>query len=163
MTNRDFFRLVIKLYGVYQFLIIALTFLPNNMQYIFEDALSFGTVVSIFLVTIFILGIYFLFIKKPDLIIDFFKLDKGFDNQNVNLNNFNSNSILQVGLVLIGGFLIVDNLGFFISSLILYFKMSAMRETFESLQNFQSLILKGVNLILGFCLIIYRKPISDKF
>lgn len=81
----------------------------------------------------------------------------------ITVNNLNSDTILQIGMVLIGGFLIVDNLGYFISSFITYFKISYMKENFESLKNFEALILGGVNLISGFCLIIYRKQIAGKF
>ena len=37
-----------------------------------------------------------------------------------------------------------------------------MSENLESLKIFESLILGGANLIIGFCLIIYRKQIAKK-
>lgn len=163
MTNKDFFRLMIKLFGLYQFLLLVFTFLPNNLQLIFNDFFSIGSIISIILITMFILAVYYVFVKNPDLIINFFKLDRGFDKNEITVNNLNSDTILQVGMVLIGGFLIVDNLGYFISSFITYFKISYMKETFESLKNFESLILNGVNLIFGFCLIIFRNQIAEKF
>lgn len=163
MTNKDFFRLMIKLFGLYQFLLLVFTFLPNNLQLIFNDFFSIGSIISIILITLFILAVYYVFVKNPDLIINFFKLDRGFDKNEITVNNLNSDTILQVGMVLIGGFLIVDNLGYFISSFITYFKISYMKETFESLKNFESLILNGVNLIFGFCLIIFRNQIAEKF
>lgn len=163
MTNRDFFRLMIKLFGLYQFLLVVFTFLPTNLQLLFNNFFSISSFVSIALLTFFILGVYYLFIKNPDVIINFFKLDKGFDQYKITIANLSSDTILQIGVVLIGGFLIVDNVGFFISSFITYFKISFMKESFESLQNFQNLVLHGINLILGFCLIIYRKQIAKKF
>lgn len=163
MTNKDFFRLMIKLFGLYQFLLLVFTFLPNNLQLIFNDFFSIGSIISIILITLFILAVYYVFVKNPDLIINFFKLDRGFDKNEITVNNLNSDTILQIGMVLIGGFLIVDNLGYFISSFITYFKISYMKETFESLKNFESLILNGVNLIFGFCLIIFRNQIAEKF
>lgn len=163
MTNKDFFRLMIKLFGLYQFLLLVFTFLPNNLQLIFNDFFSIGSIISIILITLFILAVYYVFVKNPDLIINFFKLDRGFDKNEIIVNNLNSDTILQIGMVLIGGFLIVDNLGYFISSFITYFKISYMKETFESLKNFESLILNGVNLIFGFCLIIFRNQIAEKF
>lgn len=163
MTNRDFFRLMIKLFGLYQFLLVVFTFLPTNLQLLFNNFFSISSFVSIALLTFFILGVYYLFIKNPDIIINFFKLDKGFDQYKITVANLSSDTILQIGVVLIGGFLIVDNVGFFISSFITYFKISFMKESFESLQNFQNLVLHGINLILGFCLIIYRKQIAKKF
>ena len=163
MTNKDFFRLMIKLFGLYQFLLLIFTSLPRNLQLLFNDFFSISSIITLILITLFILAVYYVFVKKPDLIIDFFKLDKGFDNNEITVSNLNSDTILQIGMVLIGGFLIVDNFGYFISSFITYFKISYMSENLESLKIFESLILGGVNLILGFCLIIYRKQIAKKF
>ena len=163
MTNKDFFRLMIKLFGLYQFLLLIFNFLPSNLQLLFNDFFSIGSIISIILITLFILAVYYVFVKNPDLIINFFKLDRGFDKNEITVSNLNSDTILQIGMVLIGGFLIVDNLGYFISSFITYFKISYMKENFESLKNFEALILGGVNLISGFCLIIYRKQIAGKF
>ena len=163
MTNKDFFRLMIKLFGLYQFLLLIFTFLPSNLQLLFNDFFSIGSIISIILITLFILAVYYVFVKNPDIIINFFKLDRGFDKNEITVNNLNSDTILQIGMVLIGGFLIVDNFGYFISSFITYFKISYMKENFESLKNFETLILGGVNLISGFCLIIYRKQIAGKF
>ena len=163
MTNKDFFRLMIKLFGLYQFLLLIFTFLPSNLQLLFNDFFSIGSIISIILITLFILAVYYVFVKNPDLIINFFKLDRGFDKNEITVSNLNSDTILQIGMVLIGSFLIVDNLGYFISSFITYFKISYMKENFESLKNFEALIFGGVNLISGFCLIIYRKQIAGKF
>ena len=162
MTNKDFFRLMIKLFGLYQFLLLIFTSLPSNLQLIFNDFFSISSIITLILITLFILAVYYVFVKKPDLIIDFFKLDKGFDNNEITVSNLNSDTILQIGMVLIGGFLIVDNFGYFISSFITYFKISYMSENLESLKIFESLILGGANLIIGFCLIIYRKQIAKK-
>ena len=154
---------MIKLFGLYQFLLLIFTFLPSNLQLLFNDFFSIGSIISIILITLFILAVYYVFVKNPDLIINFFKLDRGFDKNEITVSNLNSDTILQIGMLLIGGFLIVDNLGYFISSFITYFKISYMKENFESLKNFEALILGGVNLISGFCLIIYRKQIAGKF
>ena len=163
MTNKDFFRLMIKLFGLYQFLLLIFTSLPRNLQLLFNDFFSISSIITLILITLFILAVYYVFVKKPDLIIDFFKLDKGFDNNEITVSNLNSDTILQIGMVLIGGFLIVDNFSYFISSFITYFKISYMSENLESLKIFESLILGGVNLILVFCLIIYRKQIAKNF
>jgi hypothetical protein len=154
---------MIKLFGLYQFLLLIFTSLPRNLQLLFNDFFSISSIITLILITLFILAVYYLFVKKPDLIIDFFKLDKGFDNNEITVSNLNSDTILQIGMVLIGGFLIVDNFGYFISSFITYFKISYMSENLESLKIFESLILGGANLIIGFCLIIYRKQIAEKF
>ena len=83
MTNKDFFRLMIKLFGLYQFLLLIFTSLPSNLQLLFNDFFSISSIITLILITLFILAVYYVFVKKPDLIIDFFKLDKGFDNNEI--------------------------------------------------------------------------------
>lgn len=164
MTNRDFFRLMIKLFGIYQFFIIVFSVLPSQFNVIFSDFFSkWMTVPSFALLLILTLGIFYFMIKFPDKIIDFFKLDRGFDNDIISINSFRSAAVLQVGLILIGLILIVNNFSSFFSTLIYYFKMSFLPDDLKNLQNSQDLILSGVNLIVGFVLIIFRKQIAEKF
>ncbi len=164
MTNRDFFRLMIKLFGIYQFFIIVFSVLPSQFNVIFSDFFSkWMTVPSFALLLILTLGIFYFMIKFPDKIIDFFKLDRGFDNDIISINSFSSAAVLQVGLILIGLILIVNNFSSFFSTLIYYFKMSFLPDDLKNLQNSQDLILSGVNLIVGFVLIIFRKQIAEKF
>ena len=101
MTNKDFFRLMIKLFGLYQFLLLIFTSLPRNLQLLFNDFFSISSIITLILITLFILAVYYVFVKKPDLIIDFFKLDKGFDNNEITVSNLNSDTILQIGMVFI--------------------------------------------------------------
>lgn len=163
MTNRDFFRLMIKLFGVYQFCIIVFTVLPSNFSLIFSDLFSRWTSIATFLLMFLVTaGIFYFMIKFPHKIIDFFKLDKGFDNDRITINNFNSISILQAGLIFIAGFLVVENFAAFFTNLIYYFKMSNLPEDLQKLQTSQDLIVTGINLIIGFSLIIFRKQISEK-
>ena len=101
MTNKDFFRLMIKLFGLYQFLLLIFTSLPRNLQLLFNDFFSISSIITLILITLFILAVYYVFVNKPDLIIDFFKLDKGFDNNEITVSNLNSDTILQIGMVFI--------------------------------------------------------------
>lgn len=165
MTKRDFFRLMIKLFGVYQFFIIMFSLFPNNLSFIFGDGISFGTgVLPLIISTLFILSVFYLMIKNPDKIINLFKLDKGFDDKKISLDNFNSNSVLQIGFVFVGLFLIVDNISNFVSFLITYFKLSNSNpEMLNAVQDTQGLIFSGINVLIGFLFLIFRKEIAEKF
>lgn len=165
MTKRDFFRLVIKLFGVYQFFIIMFSLFPNNLSFIFRDGISFGTgVLPLIISTLFILSVFYFMIKNPDKIINLFKLDKGFDDEKITLDNFNSNSVLQIGFVFVGLFLIIDNISNFVSFLITYFKLSNSNpEMLNAVQDAQGLIFSGINVLIGFLFLIFRKEIAEKF
>ena len=68
MTNKDFFRLMIKLFGLYQFLLLIFTSLPRNLQLLFNDFFSISSIITLILITLFILAVYYVFVKKPDFV-----------------------------------------------------------------------------------------------
>jgi hypothetical protein len=59
-------------------------------------------------------GIFILLIKKVDNIIDWLKLDKGFDQAQIQIGNFNESKIVSIAIFLIGGMMIVDYLPSFL-------------------------------------------------
>ena len=96
-------------------------------------------------------------------IIDFFKLDQNFDQQKISINNFNQKNILTISLIIIGGFLIIENITTLLSGLYLVFRKSVDPMFPVSENSSINLILPTLNLFLGGILITFRKSISDYF
>ncbi|MBP7173464.1 MAG: hypothetical protein KBA33_05245 [Cloacibacterium sp.] len=92
-----------------------------------------------------------------------FKLDKGFENDKISIQNFNSVNVLILGLFVIGGFLILENITSLISSLYYAFKKSNNPMFPISENNSLTLAFSTMNIILGCILIIYRKNIAKYF
>jgi len=58
-------------------------------------------------------------ITKPDFIINLFKLDKNFDDDNIILGNLTSQKLLNLGLFTVGVYFVITSLSLLISSVFL--------------------------------------------
>lgn len=162
MTNRDFFRILIKIIGLYFFIQIIFGVLPSQISFLNYDA-GFGIFFSIFVIVSLILAVFYFLIRYPEKIIDLFKLDKNFDNEKISVNNFNAKNIITISVFIIGIFLFIEN----ISSLIigLYQELKKSNNPLLSSEENDSLnlVFTALNVVLGCILIVYRKNISDYF
>jgi hypothetical protein len=127
MLNRDFFRILIKIIGLYFFIQVIFSVLPSQISFLGFDtdfSRKIKTLIYIFLIILLSIGILYFLIRFPDKIIDLFRLDKGFDSNKISITNFNSINILTIGIFIIGGFLIIENITSLITSLYYEFKNS---------------------------------------
>lgn len=160
MTKRDFFRIIIKLFGLYALILTVFTYIPSNISYVILQFDLF-TLFWIFGFTVLTALIYILLIRKTDLIIDFLKIDKGFDDDRIEFENFNSQKIMQLALILIGGFLIIEYLPDFLQYTYLTFKKEVSPSGLNQLEAFSfgkakdyfDWAISGINLIVGYVLL----------
>jgi len=87
MTKRDFFRIIIKLFGLYALILTVFIYIPTNISYV---TFQFEPIVLLWIFGAAALTalIYILLIRKTDLIIDFLKIDKGFDDDRIEFWKF---------------------------------------------------------------------------
>ena len=166
MTNRDFFKILIKVFGLYFFIQVLFTFLPSQLGFLSfnkDSSGMFGTILYIAIIILFIVALLYFLIRFPEKIIDLFKLDQNFDQQKISINNFNQKNILTIALILIGGFLVIENISTLISGLYLVFRKS-VDPLFPVRDNSSiNLVIPALNLLLGGILITFRKNISNYF
>jgi len=60
---------------------------------------------------------------KTDVLINLLNLDKGFDNDLIEFQNFGLDNILKLGILIIGGTMILDNIAVFLNQSYLAFKV----------------------------------------
>ena len=163
MTKRDFFRLIIKIFGLYSGIVAVFTVIPNNISNIL---MQFDTTVALFIIgtTLVIILFFLILIFKADLIIDILKLDKGFDDDTIQFENLNSESVVKIAIFLIGGFLIIDYLPSFLQYTYQAFKSKVQNsEYLNTPVNSFHWIVSGINLLLGYLLITNYKVIANYF
>ncbi|HLS31772.1 MAG TPA: hypothetical protein VK021_13025 [Flavobacteriaceae bacterium] len=105
--------------------------------------------------------IYIFLILKTDWIIDLLKIDQGFDDNRIELGNFNSEKIIMLALILIGGFLIIDYVPNFLQYTYLAFKKQVSESglnhieesTFSRPIDYFNWVIAGVNIVIGFLLL----------
>lgn len=147
MTKRDFFMLIIKLFGL--FAIINTLFDFILMIFSFPESLL---KVWYFAITGMIIGLYLLLVFASDKIIQLLKLDKGFDEERIEMGNYSAVDVVKIGSFIIGGLLIIKN----ITQFLIETKNALFADTIESgtidFSN-KSWIISGLNILVGFFLI----------
>lgn len=108
MTKKDLIRLLIKLMGV----LVLLNSLPAFIGQFAFFAGNDGGKLIIWMILVLIATLTFSgwLIFCPDSIIKFFKLDKGFDDDQIKLDRLKSEKLISIAVLIIGGMFIIHSL-----------------------------------------------------
>ncbi len=157
MTKRDFFRIVIKLFGLYSLIASIFQLLPTFYAYA-SHGFDQWTIMLVVAFTALIVFIYVFLIKKVDVVIDW--LDKGFDDEKIEIGNFNSVKIVSFATILIGGFLIVNYFPTFLYQCYLAFKsnlhtgsLDPSVDLFNYGPQYFDFVLSILNMVIGYLLL----------
>jgi hypothetical protein len=163
MTKRDFFRLIIKLFGLYSLIFSVFTILPRSISMMYGSVLS-GILLITISITI-IVAIYYFLIIKCDKVIDILKLDRGFDDDRIEFEKFNSKNIIKLAAIILGGFLLIKNIPLFLIGTFQAFKFHMSNSidnqfiTFTK-QDSLNLTVGFINIIIGYFLLTNYRWIS---
>ena len=109
MTKKDFFSVLIKLFGLQSLIITIFSTIPNytafsaseySIEFIITIVISLGVTIGLFSILIF----------KSNWIVTVLKLDKGFDTDEINIGGLNSEEIIKTGTFIIGGIVFINNI-----------------------------------------------------
>src|SRR5690606_14931598 len=132
----DFFILVIKLFGLFSLVTSLFSVLPNNISFalMYMDAFSLAWIaVAVFVV----IGLFVLLVLRPDKVVSLLRLDKGFDDDRIEVGNLKSSDILKLGIFIIGGLLILDNIPAFLSHTLFAFKGDVSGKVYDTGDKFR--------------------------
>src|SRR5690606_41919092 len=119
MTKRDFFRIIIKLFGLYFFIQIIFSVFPSQ-TYIYFSTIDNSDKIVVIIYSLFVLfislGILYFLIKNPVKIINYLRFDKKFDTETIVIKNIASSNLIVLGLLIMGGLLILDNITYLFSN-----------------------------------------------
>jgi len=161
MTKKDFFRVLIKLFGLYW--LISTVFSLSQIVYISANNAGWmGIIYSVVMLSI--LGfLFYVLIFKSDSIIDLLKLDKGFDEDRIEFQNFNTENILMLAVIIIGATMILDSIAIFLNQIYLGVKVFMSNQsdyvTINGQSNYQ-LMFSSTKLVLGYILLTNYPSIS---
>lgn len=166
MTKRDFFRLVIKLFGLYTIIKSLLIVLPSSLTLLVKTSYSSLGYIAWFIgIILGAFALFILLIYKADTVINWLKLDKGFDDNEMSIANMNIEKLLTLGLIIIGGLLFINNISSFFAQILSLIKTSSMYKDPNNHMNFISnlgLITSLTNTILGYFLVVYSSKFAKR-
>jgi len=161
MSKKDFFRIIIKIFGLYSLVLSLFSFIPQNISniYVLKEELwmLFVVIGSFFL----LIALFLILLFKTDLIIDKLKLTESFDDDQIIVGNLDIDSIYKFSIILIGGFMVVDNFSNLLMDFINEFKLRISNSTIPNYEsNYFWMGVNFLNLIIGYLLITNCKSVA---
>jgi len=162
MTIKDLFRLILKLFGLYFLVAVVFTVIPSFILSL-EDA-DGGLLLWITFTIILLCAIFLFLVFKVDNVIHFFKLDRGFDSPIIPVEKIDALTLLKLGCIVIGGFLVVNSIAPVLTNGYQFFRGSVQGELEQTLFGAkdvkQQFALNSINLLTGFILITNYDRVS---
>ena len=167
MSKKDFFRVMIKVFGLYSVIVTVFQLLPTVVSYIGYQE-GFSTIFYFLIPTLFLVALFLILIFRADKIIDWLKLERGFDTKDINLGNLSPKKLVSIIIILIGGWQILSNISFFLVHGFLGFKEMVQTKGIEyslfnsnaQMFNLNEWIISAINLTIGVVLISNYQNIS---
>ncbi len=159
MSHKDFFRLLVKLFGLYSLIICLFTIIPATLPqlvgFFTYSSGNFWSGPAVFVAAVILaisVSLFVLLLFKVDFIVDKLRLDKGFEGEKITLGELTANNILQLACIIIGGLLIIDNIPVLLNQGLFLFKESLKHNDYDPKESWYF----GVSLVkimIGFLLI----------
>ena len=151
MTHKDFFSLLIKMFGLYSLTILVFNFLPTTIP----QLIAFGSwyaIISIPAILAIPVGLMLLLIYKPGVFIRALKLDQGFEGEKIIFGDLTSENLLKLACIVIGGFLIIESIPGLVSQGIFLFKESLANKKGDSKDHYVIIAL-ALKCLLGYIMV----------
>jgi len=130
MKKKDFFTIIVKLFGLYLFVTTLFNIIPSSLQYWASESEWFFRLIP--LAAIFLaVSLVTLFLFYAHIVTTFLKLDKGFEDEEINFGSLDAEKILHLGLIIVGGLMFLDNLPLLLTNGYLALKDS-VQTTFDA-------------------------------
>lgn len=164
MTIRNLFNIIIKVIGLLLIkdMIAMVPQLLAAFVYLYDpETFSEGILAivysSIIIVVYAIIARYFIF--RSENLIDFFRLEKDFDEQTIPLNMHHS-SILRIAVIVIGGLMIANGIPELCEGIYAYNQNDRMSHGLIK-QNKSGMIMDAVGILTGIVLINFNRQIVN--
>ncbi|MCI9846523.1 hypothetical protein [Flavobacterium pectinovorum] len=162
MSIKTFWAILIKILGLL-LILGALTTIPQWLYSIYSEYESgnnesFFTLIFILLIVLFIYFFAFKFcIYKTFWIIEKLKLDKGLENETIELNS-NGNKIISIAVILVGGIIFVESIPSFFRQIFVFFQQEFL---FKDYPESGWMIFNFLKIIMGYLLMTNSFRIAD--
>ncbi len=146
---------------MYSMILTLFTFLPSNISNVLMYKEEIWFVFIILGSILLTMALFLILLFKTNFIIDKLSLDKGFDDDKIILGEFKNEQIFKFAIILIGGFLIVDNFPNVLFEMINIFKTKSSSNSIYGYEvDYFSFIVGIINVIIGLFLVTNYKSIS---
>jgi len=162
MTIKDFFKILIKIFGLYTLIATVFVFMPANLGILIYDLNVLSIGLLIFSLGV-IIALFCLLIFNTEIIIKWLKLDKNYDNDIIDFKNLNEKMVYKIAIITISSLLTINNLPVLLTQCFKAFKSQVSPGGL--LQELDNIIFEPVDYSLlfssGFTILISYLMISN--
>lgn len=160
MSKRDFFVVIIKLFGLYAIITSLFFVLPSSISFLFYEE-GIYAFVGIFGTAILLSGLYILLIQGAPWLVRTLKLEEGYDDDRICFDKLDEQQVFRIGIFIIGGYLFVENLVGFVNLLYHNLKSDTPGYSGYSADLF-NLTFNGVSIFVGYLLVRNMNWLAQK-
>ena len=156
MSIKSVWLLVLKLMGFYlclgffETIMFVFSQLMDSSTY---DFLLIGAYLGAF---IFYFTVVYWLLFKTNKLIQWFRLEKDFDMETVNLG-LSTTSIIRIAVIVLGGLMFLDNISLLISQLLTFFQQELL---FKNYSRSQPLVFAFIKTVIGYLLLTNSSYVS---
>ncbi|MFY8020524.1 MAG: hypothetical protein ACOVP1_04975 [Bacteroidia bacterium] len=159
MSLHTFWVFVLKIMGLY-LVVQSIVLLPQSILILYSNSLFENPLMAISIVLMIVLAFYLLIrflVFNPNIIIAKLKLDKGFQEEKIQIE-LHSKQLIQVCTIILGAIQFVDSFPEFCREVYLYVQS---KETMLSDPSTEYILVNGLHVLFAYLLLSRSKDISD--
>lgn len=167
MTKKDFFIIIIKLFGLYLFIATLFGAAPS-MLYISQMEMDAYTILYILVFIAFFGFLLIYLLYHSEKVVGFLKLDKGFDSDVIQLEKLEKGQLIQLGLIIVGGLIVLEHLPSLLTNSYYFFKalnhdaVNYEEIDFTNTGNYAYLTKDIITVLLGYLVLTNNETIAKK-
>jgi len=164
MQPKDLYSIIIKVFGLFiiKDILFSIPYIINPILYLFNSNGNSDGGIGALVFSVVILLIYFSFayilIFKTNSILKLFKLDDDFMEDDLSLNISKLN-VFVISLVLLGGYILIDEIPNFCNYAFKYYQQSQIR--FSEKPSISNMLISGIKILIAFLILGERKKIIE--
>ena len=169
MAIRSFWTVLIKVLGLYMLFeaLIALPQILITIYFFISHSDSSGDNLSMLTEGLYLTGVVLLYVQlfrycifKTDLIINKLKLDQGFEDDRFEFNIHRS-TILKIAIIIIGGFLLIDNIPLLCKDGLSYFQQVDNFRRFTDSPQAKYIVFEFLKVFIGYFMLTCSRMIVN--
>lgn len=160
MTKKDFFIVTIKVFGLFSLVTSVFSVIPSNISFALMD-IDLVSILWIMLASIAVGGLFVLLVFRADRVVRGLQLDKGFDDDRIDLGSLKSADLVKLGTFIIGGLMILQNIPAFLSHTLFAYKSSNIGMAYRAEDKFNWAV-SAINVIVGYLLIARYEAVARR-
>lgn len=161
MTKKEFWTILIKVFGLYALMNLIFFHFINDIWYLFFNTSTFN-IISLVAKTVLPIFLFIALFSNVDNVIRLLKLDKESNQTKIEFGNITASDIVRIAVFIIGGLLVIENTPSFINNAIVAFSDKELGDGFLQPTSY-SWSVCATNIVIGCLLMMYKDSIAKFF